>query len=61
MCYHIPMKEYVKEKRDEIIRALGQQDYVLQDIADMFNTNKTEIFRIIEKTPKGWITPWVKR
>jgi predicted DNA-binding protein YlxM (UPF0122 family) len=55
------MKKYVEEKRSEIIRALGQQDYTLQDIADMFNASKTSIFRIIDSTPKGWITPWIKR
>ena len=55
------IKQYLKEKRDEIIRALGQQNYSLQDIADMFGTNKTEIFRVIKGTPKGWTTPWIKR
>lgn len=54
------MKEYVRHKRDELIWALIVQDYSLQDVADMFNINKTAIHRIVKARPKNWESPWKK-
>jgi len=55
------MKQYLYPKRDEIIRALGQQDYSLQDIASMFKLSKTAIHKIIKATEIGWKSPWSKK
>ena len=60
MLYFLRMKQYLYPKRDEIIRALGQQDYSLADIAAMFNLSKTAVHKIIKATPAGWVTPWKK-
>lgn len=54
-------KQHIIAKRDEIIMSLGQQDYSLQEIADMYTEiNKAKVFRIIKKTPEGWKSPWIK-
>lgn len=55
------MKQYLKEKRDEIIWALSEQDYRRVDIAEMFNVSKMKITRIIEKKPDDYKSKWVKR
>jgi len=54
-------KQYIKEKQEELVRAIGQQGYSLNDIVFMFSgMNKSKAHRIIRKTPEGWLSPWSK-
>jgi predicted DNA-binding protein YlxM (UPF0122 family) len=55
------MKQHIKHKQTELIRALGMQDYSYQEIADIFGVSKSYVFKIISTTSKDWISPWVKR
>ncbi len=54
-------KQYLKEKQEELVRAIGAQGYSLSDIVYIFSgMNKSKAHRIIKNTPKGWKSPWVK-
>ena len=48
------------EKRDELIFALDYQGYNGQDIAKIFNLNRSTIKRILSKKPLGWKPKWHK-
>lgn len=61
VLYYISMKQHIKHKQTELIRALGIQDYSYQEIADIFGVSKSYVFKIISTTSKEWISPWVKR
>ena len=54
------MKKYLQYKRDELVWALGTQDYSLADIAAVFNMSKTGVHKIMSKCPDSWVSPWVK-
>lgn len=55
------MKKHIKDKQSELIRALGVQDYSLQEIADIFGVSKSYVFKVISTTSKDYVCPWVKR
>lgn len=57
------MKTHIKEKQTELIRALGiQQDYSLQEVADIFGVTKSHVYKIVSTTnKKDYVCPWVKR
>ena len=55
------MKLHIKHKQTELIRALGTQDYSMQEIADMFGVNKSHVYKVISTTSKDYVCPWVKR
>lgn len=54
------MKEYEREKRDELIWAIGDQGYSQQSIARMFNLSKARVSVIMSAKPADWKSPWVK-
>lgn len=55
------MKEFLREKRDELIWALSLQEYNYEEIGQMFNgLNRSTVMRIIERKPRGWKPKWVK-
>jgi len=51
---------HVRLKRDELVWALGLQDYNMRQIADVFNIPKATIQVIINRRPAGWKPKWVK-
>jgi len=53
-------KQYLLDKKYELIWALSLQDYNYQDIADIFNLNRSTIMRIVRKRPYGWTPKWRK-
>ena len=60
MCYNMTMKEYEREKRDEIIWAIAEQGYSQQSIARMFNLSKARVSVVVSERPADWKSPWVK-
>lgn len=54
------MKTHLRDKRNEYIWSLINQDYSLADLAVIFGLSKTQIFNVKEEMPKGWISPWAK-
>ena len=61
MIYLMRLKEHLRHKQSELIRALGTQDYSYQEIANIFGVSKSYVFKIISTTSKEWVCPWVKR
>lgn len=59
-----PTKPYIKrhlaEKRAELIWALAEQDYAQVDLAEIFSIPRQEVWKIIQKMPDGWKSPWFK-
>lgn len=55
------MKEYTKEKREELIWALSEQHYSNADLGEIFNIDRVTVFRIIKRKPEGYKSRWVKR
>ena len=55
------MKQYLREKRRELLWAMSEQDYTQTDLAQIFGSNTSVINRIIKSKPKGWKSPWYKR
>lgn len=55
------IKKHIKDKQTEFIRALGTQDYSLQEIADIFGVNKSYVYKVISSTSKDYVCPWIKR
>lgn len=55
------IKEYLQDKRNELIWSLAEQDYSLTDIGSIFNLSKTQIHNIVKQRPADWKSPWVKR
>jgi predicted DNA-binding protein YlxM (UPF0122 family) len=55
-----PLKVYLKDKRDELVWAISQQDYSLADVGMIFNISKAAVFRIVKRMPDGWTSPWRK-
>ena len=54
------MKQYTKEKREELIWALCLQDYSLIDIGEIFNIDRSSVLRIKRKTPTNYTPKWKK-
>ena len=54
------MKQYLKEKREQLMWAMSEQDYSLADIGAIFGLPKSTAHDIIKKKPEGWVSPWVK-
>jgi len=55
------IKKHIKEKRDELIWALSQQDYSRSEIGSIFGLNGSTVSRIIDEKPKDWETKWIKK
>jgi DNA-binding MarR family transcriptional regulator len=56
------MTQKNKAKRDEILWALRQQpDYELADLQEIFNIDRVTVWRIINRMPADWKTPWIKK
>jgi len=55
------MREFIKEKRTELIWALGDQGYSQAHLAEMFNTSRVDIMRVMKRKPKEWNPKWVKQ
>lgn len=53
-------KQYIIEKRDELVWAMSHQDWSNADIARIFNIDPSRVTRIIAVMPKGWKPKWVK-
>ena len=55
-------KKHILEKRDELIWALAiQQEYSFSDVARIMNIkHRSTIFRIVDRKPKNWTSPWKK-
>jgi DNA-directed RNA polymerase sigma subunit (sigma70/sigma32) len=56
----VSMKPYLSTKRAEIIWALRQQDYTLEDIGDIFNISRQRVHTVCTQMPDGWKSPWIK-
>jgi len=56
----VSIKPYLSTKRAEIIWALRQQDYTLEDIGDIFNISRQRVHTICAQMPDGWKSPWIK-
>lgn len=54
------MKKYLKEKREELIFAISNQDYNNEDVGNIFNLNRATILRILKKKPKNYKPKWKK-
>jgi len=54
------MEKYLREKREELVWALSEQDYSGAQIARIFGTDRTAIKRIIDSKPEDYKTKWVK-
>ena len=54
------MKPYLSTKRAEIIWALRQQNYTLEDIGDIFNISRQRVHTICQQMPTDWKSPWIK-
>jgi len=55
------IKEYLLEKRNELIWSLSDQDYSQADIGSIFSLSKARVSEIMALKPAGWKSPWVKR
>lgn len=56
------MKPHLKDKQEELVWALALQGYSNEEIRSIFNMpNRTYVFRIVARMPKGWIPKWIKR
>lgn len=53
-------KQYLVDKRDELIWALSLQDYSGADIAFIFNVHRSVISNALKKKPRGWKPKWIK-
>jgi DNA-directed RNA polymerase sigma subunit (sigma70/sigma32) len=53
-------KPYLSTKRAEIVWALRQQKYTLEDIGDIFNISRQRVHIICTQMPEGWQSPWIK-
>jgi len=53
-------KRHLLEKRKEIIYALDVQDYNGQDIATIFNIDRSVVNRILKTKPTSWKPKWIK-
>jgi len=57
---HAKNKQYIFDKRNELIWALRHQGYSFGDIGVMFNLDRSTIFEIVGKSPKDWQPKWIK-
>jgi predicted DNA-binding protein YlxM (UPF0122 family) len=55
------MKEYLREKRNELLWSMCEQDYSVSDIGAIFGLPKSTTHDIIKKRPDGWTSPWTKQ
>lgn len=53
-------KQYLIDKRNELIWALIFQDYNGEDIAAIFNVHRSSVLDIRKKMPNGWKPKWRK-
>lgn len=53
-------KQYLFDKRRELIWALSHQDYSNADIGIIFNRDASVITRIVNQMPKDWEPKWTK-
>ena len=54
------LKQHLRDKRNEIIWALGHQGYNNADIGCMFNLNRSTVLDVMKKKPKDYKVKWVK-
>lgn len=54
------MEYFLREKRDELIWALAEQDYTNAHLARMFKTTKADISRCLQRKPKNYKPKWEK-
>jgi hypothetical protein len=54
------IKQYLLDKRTELVWALGSQDFNNADIGYIFNVDRSVISLIMRKKPKDWKTKWIK-
>ena len=59
MARPIKEKQYLYDKRSEMIWILDDFGYDGVDIAIIFNVDKSQISRAMDKKPKGWKLDWL--
>lgn len=56
------MPAYLRDKQIEYMYSLAVQDYTPSQIQMLFGfEHLSTVVRILEKMPKGWKSPWIKR
>ncbi|UOF78905.1 prd paireD/DNA compleX-DNA compleX [Caudoviricetes sp.] len=55
------IKPHLVAKRNELIYALAKQEYNNTELGSIFNLSRSRIHAIVQKMPKGWVSPWSKR
>ena len=56
----IKIEGHIKEKRNELIWALGLQHYTFSEIGRIFNMHRASVQRIVNRRPRDYKPKWVK-
>lgn len=54
------VERHLLDKRDELVWALGLQEYKNADIAKIFNVHRSVIGKIMRRKPRDWQPKWRK-
>ncbi len=60
MAKHGKEKVHLVLKRQELMWALKTQEYNGEEIAFMFNLDRSVISRILKGKPKDWTPKWIR-